>query len=116
MLEEKSFNSNSDGHDDLIQSSRRPDRPLKTAPIAFGKVIEMDSHGSIEVNTTKKKLKLPTRQIHRKHPKFVTFINEFSTKTKSISNLLVCKFIDRFFESVNNYKQIYQSVNFLINQ
>ena len=58
MLEEKSFNSNSDGHDDLIQSSRRPDRPLKTAPIAFGKVIEMDSHGSIEVNTTKKKIKI----------------------------------------------------------
>jgi len=46
--------------------------------------------------TIKKKLKLPTRQIYQKHPKFIVFTNGFPTETKSVNKLVIGKFIDKF--------------------
>jgi len=37
------------------------------------------------------------KEIHRKHLKSIIFIDEFSTETKFVSKLVVCKFINGFF-------------------
>jgi len=50
---------------------------------------------------TTKELKSPTRKIHRKHLKFVVFIDGFLREIKFVGKLIVCKFIDGFFLSLS---------------
>jgi len=57
----------------------------------------------IILGTLQKKSKLLREQITPKHP-------------KSVGKSVVCKFTNKFFESVDNYQQIYPSINSLINK
>ena len=71
---------------------------------------------SIRWSTLQQKLKLPMRQIYRKHLKSVVFTDGFFTEIKFVSKLVVDKFNDGSFESVDNYRQLYPSVNLSINR
>jgi len=48
ILEEEASNSNSDGHDDLVQSPHKPGSP-KNASITVGKITETVSHSYVGV-------------------------------------------------------------------
>jgi len=50
MLEEEASNSDSDGYDDLVQSSHRSGRPPNNTFIVVGKTTWITSHGFVGVS------------------------------------------------------------------